>query len=58
MAGYLAMQMKKGKLNYNVIVKKFPQFKEDIDLILATDGYIVNVDGTVVKDTTVTNVEE
>lgn len=58
MAGYLAMRMEMGKLKYNVIVKKFPQFKEDIDLILATDGYIVNADGIVVKDTTVTDVEE
>ena len=47
MAAYFAMRLEKGKLNYNTIVQKYPQFKEDIDLILTADGYTVNADGTV-----------
>lgn len=49
MAGYLASRIEKGKLNYNAVVAKYPEFKEDIDLILASDGYTVNPDGTVTK---------
>lgn len=49
MAAYLAMRIEKGKLNYNEVVAKFPQFKEDIDIILTADGYVVNEDGTVTK---------
>ena len=49
MAAYLAMRLEKRKLNYNTVVQKYPQFKEDIDLILAADGYVVNPDGTVTK---------
>lgn len=48
MAAYFAMRLEKGKLNYNTVVQKYPQFKEDIDLILLADGYIVNDDGTVI----------
>ena len=49
MAGYLAMRLEKGKLNYYTVINKFPEFKDDIDLILAIDGYQVNEDGTVTK---------
>jgi len=49
MAAYFAMRLEKGKLNYNTVVAKYPQFQEDIDLILTVDGYQVNADGTVVK---------
>lgn len=49
MAGYLAYRIELGKLNYDAVVAKYPQFKEDIDLILASDGYTVNADGTVTK---------
>ena len=34
MAKYLASQIKKGKLNYDDVVTKYPQFKEEIDRIL------------------------
>lgn len=34
MAKYLASQIKKGKLNYDEVVAKYPQFKEEIDRIL------------------------
>lgn len=47
MAAYFAMRLEKGKLNYNVVINKYPQFQEDIDLILTADGYQVNADGSV-----------
>lgn len=34
MAKYLARQIKMGKLDYEEVVKKYPQFKNDIDKIL------------------------
>lgn len=49
MDGWLAGRIEKGKLNYNAVVAKYPELKEDIDFILAADGYIVNEDGTVSK---------
>ncbi|MDD5935545.1 MAG: hypothetical protein PUC65_08320 [Clostridiales bacterium] len=39
MAGYLAMRIEKGKLDYTAVVTKYPQFKADIDEILINDGY-------------------
>lgn len=47
MAAYFAMRMQKGKLNYNVVVAKYPEYREDIDFILTADGYKINVDGSV-----------
>ena len=47
MAAYFALRLEKGKMNYNAVVAKYPQYKEDIDLILTADGYVVNDDGTV-----------
>lgn len=47
MAAYFALRLEKGKMNYNTVVAKYPQYKEDIDLILTADGYTVNDDGTV-----------
>lgn len=38
MAKYLASQIKKGNLDYNKVVAKYPQFKADIDEILVNDG--------------------
>lgn len=49
MAGYFASRIEKGKLNYNDVVKKYPEWKEDIDFILATDGYVINEKGVAVK---------
>lgn len=49
MAGYLAMRIEDGALNYNAVVAKYPQFKADIDIILACDGYSVHPDGSVTK---------
>lgn len=47
MAAYFALRLEKGKMNYNTVVAKYSQYKEDIDLILTADGYVVNDDGTV-----------
>jgi len=38
MAVYLAMRIEAGKLDYAAVITKYPQFKEDIDLILVADG--------------------
>ena len=50
MIAYLAMRIEMGKLNYNAVTKKFPKWKDDIDFILTADGYTINADGTVTKD--------
>lgn len=34
MAKYLAMRIKQGKLNYEEVVAKYPQYKNEIDIIL------------------------
>lgn len=39
MAAYFAMRIEKGKLNYADVVGRYPQYKDDIDLILTADGY-------------------
>ncbi len=49
MDAYLAWRIELGKLNYNAVIAKFPDLKDDIDFILASDGYTVNADGTVSK---------
>ena len=38
MVTYLAMQILKGKISYTQTVEKFPQYKEDISLILTAEG--------------------
>ena len=38
MAGYLAMQILKGKLTYVQCVEKFPHHKDAIDIILIGEG--------------------
>lgn len=38
MAGYLALQIIKGKLGYIQVVERFPQYKEAIDVILVSEG--------------------
>ena len=38
-----------GKLDYNRVVKKFPKYKDDIDTILAADGYEIDENGKCVK---------
>lgn len=51
MAGYIAMRLEAGRMNYNTIfaITKYKQFQDDVDFILAADGYKVRADGTVVK---------
>lgn len=39
MAGYLALRIEKGKLDYLAVVTLYPQFKEGIDEILINDGF-------------------
>ena len=39
MAGYLAMRIASGKLDYVAVVTRYPQFKTDIDTILINDGF-------------------
>lgn len=34
MAKYLAMRIKAGKLDYDTVVTKYPQYKDEIDRIL------------------------
>lgn len=34
MAKYLARQIKMGKLDYDEVIAKYPQFKDEIDKIL------------------------
>lgn len=38
MAGYLALQIMDGALDYVAVVTLYPQFKEDIDAILIMEG--------------------
>ena len=38
MAGYLALQIMKGKLTYDKVMSKFSKYKDDIDTILVTKG--------------------
>ena len=38
MATYLAMQILKEKLRYEQVIPKFPEYKEDIDMILVLEG--------------------
>ena len=39
MAGYLAMRIEAGKLDYTAVVTRCPQLKTDIDTILVNDGF-------------------
>ncbi len=34
MAKYLAMRIKQGKLNYDDVIAKYPQYQDEIDNIL------------------------
>ena len=39
MASYFASRIIKGALKYEDVISKYPQYKEDIDLILIAEGY-------------------
>jgi hypothetical protein len=39
MAGYFAMRIEAGKLDYTAVVTKYQQFKAEIDEILINDGF-------------------
>lgn len=49
MLNYLIMRLKMGKLNYNAVIVKYPQYKSAIDSALA-DDYTVLGDDTVVQN--------
>lgn len=51
MVNYLTQQLEIGKMNYNTIfaIERYKQFQSRVDAKLATDGYKVKADGTVVK---------
>ena len=49
MVKYFIMRLEDGKINYNRVVEKYPQYKDEIDLILSVDGYVINEDGVVTK---------
>ena len=38
MAGYLAMRIIKGMLNYKEVIMRYPEYKEEIDFILKAEG--------------------
>ena len=38
MAAYLANQILKGKLSYELVVERYAEFKEEIDTILIGEG--------------------
>ncbi len=38
MAAYLALQIIKGNLDYEAVIKKFQKYQEDIDQILVAEG--------------------
>ena len=38
MAAYFANQILKGKLDYALVVSRYPEYKEDIDTILIAEG--------------------
>ena len=52
MAIYLALRLEQKKLNYNTVFRKaiYKQFQDDVDIILETDGYVVQEDGWCVKE--------
>lgn len=50
MPEWLAGRIELGKLIYNDVVAKYPEFKNDIDTQISNDNYIVNADGTVIKN--------
>jgi len=49
MVKYFIMRLEDGKINYNRVLGKYPQYKDEIDLILSADGYVVNEAGMVAK---------
>lgn len=49
MPEWLAGRIELGKLNYNDVVTKYKEFRNDIDTQLNNDNYIVNADGTITK---------
>lgn len=51
MAAYFAMRIEAGAINYNTVFgfEKYQKYKDDVDAILAVDGYSIAEDGTATK---------
>ena len=39
MGAYFASRIMKGALKYEDVIRKYPEFKDDIDFILRSEGY-------------------
>ena len=50
MAKWLAGRIELGKLNYNDVVTKYKEFRNDIDTQLNNDNYSINTDVIVTKN--------
>lgn len=48
MAAYFALRIEKGKLSYSAVIKRYSAYKDEIDFILASDGYTI-IDDVAVK---------
>lgn len=49
MAKYLAYQIILKKLMYNTVTSRYPKYKESIDNILTTMGWMIDADGNCVE---------
>lgn len=49
MAKWLAGRIELEKLNYNEVIAKYPEFKNDIDAYLGNDTYSSNMDNTTIE---------
>lgn len=38
MVVYMAMRIMDGKMDYTMVIEKFPKYKDEIDLILIAEG--------------------
>nr|DAE69874.1 MAG TPA: hypothetical protein [Caudoviricetes sp.] len=45
MAKYLAYQIILQKLKYNIVITRFPKYKEDIDKVLDDMGWMIDDNG-------------
>jgi len=50
MGAYLALRIQKGKLDYDTVITKFPQYQDEVNEILRSNGFVIGEDGAVVKN--------
>lgn len=48
MAKYLAYQIILQKIKYNMVITRFPKYKEDIDKVLDDMGWMIDTEGNCV----------